>query len=508
MTSTDDEVQLSATATEVLAFLLANGVNHLAAAINNVRAANPAGPDVLALSVGVAEPTVTLHTAGIVDAIPRPWTISSTVATDLVAIDIREVLPDPPIPMNSADIPTTPKLVIAGVQPNGEILLINLSATPYLGMQGPNTIPIARSWVTQLALHPTTTITSVVPDLIPHVPSPRISHPDTATRDADIAFTTTAPDAATGTTINVSPTDDLEHIVFTPADRSAEVFLGDRTFPLWRTLSFTEAAWTALADTLTPPENPAPPIPHVWVRVLGPVQIASPNGVTSTATTGTNTPSRETELLTRLALAGSRGLPEQSVLDILWPGEKPADPSRSMLEQLSTFRRKYGQISESSNERIILRRDRKEANAAVRINPDVTTDWQIFTELIPATPSAATTENLTAALELVRGTPFEDAPPGRYEWAAHFRDRILDATADAAKELATRLATTNPARAHHAAVTGTRANPERQDLWQLALNTAPTTTAARDLVRDLDRHIAPKDQERSTRKATERATKQ
>ena len=106
---------------------------------------------------------------------------------------------------------------------------------------------------------------------------------------------------------------------------------------------------------------------------------------------------------------------------------------------------------------------------------DLYCDWKEFQRLAGPVPTQASTEDLTAAVALIRGAPFADIPDGDYGWrsAELLRDELLDRCSDAALELARRQhaagATTS---AYRTARLGISVYPQREDLWEVALATA------------------------------------
>ena len=101
------------------------------------------------------------------------------------------------------------------------------------------------------------------------------------------------------------------------------------------------------------------------------------------------------------------------------------------------------------------------------------------------TPSAASTERLEQALELVRGRPFEGAHPRRYAWAEPIRQRMISEIVDASYELARRRLMQGRWRAaEQAVVVGLAIEPALERLWRLRIlaahesrNTAATKEA-------------------------------
>ena len=122
---------------------------------------------------------------------------------------------------------------------------------------------------------------------------------------------------------------------------------------------------------------------------------------------------------------------------------------------------------------------------------DIYCDWKQFQQLIGSDPLSASTENLQAAVELIRGTPFADIPDADYQWREYvlLKDRLLDQCSDAALELARRrYADGNHTEAHRLAMLGIRTYPLREDLWEMAAATV-TDTDRPGLIFDLKESI-------------------
>lgn len=122
---------------------------------------------------------------------------------------------------------------------------------------------------------------------------------------------------------------------------------------------------------------------------------------------------------------------------------------------------------------------------------DLYCDWKEFQRLAGPVPTQASTENLTAAVALIRGAPFEDIPAGDYGWrsAELLRDELLDRCSDAALELARRQhAAGATTLAYETARLGIRVYPQREDLWEVALACA-TDSERPGLLYDLKQAI-------------------
>lgn len=440
---------------------------------------------------------------------PAPWT--RTDHGTLIA-DLSDIQP------NTDTNPAAPALAIAGITPDREILILNLHGLAHLGLHGPNRQAVARSLVYQLLLTPTTTITAADATLIPAInPRARVHDATIGPLPATVTFVHGNTPALPGTvTINTDPASELDNTLFTPANRSGELFCGPHRFEIWRTLDLPAPTWEQLTEEIDPTPEPQPVdeiLPdHLWVSVLGPIAITHPTDPDRSlgATTGKNTPNRYTELLARMALSPGGQVTSEEAIDTLWPGESYDKRRRPLLEALSRLRRELGDIP-GSDDRIILTRDDTTRStgrdsAAIRINPAITCDWLVFRDLIPTTPTAAPTANLKAAVDLIRGAPLQDAPDGRWAWAKYILDEAIDLLADTALELAQRLVIDNDTPSAYASCrAGLAVNPQRQDLWQLTLSISPPEDHP-ELIATLRRSIPSNEITRSTKSLIERAT--
>ncbi|GAT04565.1 bacterial transcriptional activator domain-containing protein [Mycolicibacterium fortuitum] len=123
---------------------------------------------------------------------------------------------------------------------------------------------------------------------------------------------------------------------------------------------------------------------------------------------------------------------------------------------------------------------------------DTFCDWKEFNRLVGHVPESATTEALTAAVQLIRGAPFEDVPDEDYSWRSVqlLKDELIDRCSTAAAELAQRQ---QAAGAHEAAYQtarlGLRVYAQREDLWLVAANSV-SDTERKALIWDL-KHAIP-----------------
>lgn len=157
---------------------------------------------------------------------------------------------------------------------------------------------------------------------------------------------------------------------------------------------------------------------RIRVNVLGPIQI---DGLAKPESTP---PPRATELLVYLALR--RTATGHELDEVFWPGKRDVTGTRN------TFVYRTRQLIGDDALPTIRRGE------PLRVTDDVLTDWAIFQEL---TAAALTTdderlENLTAAMELVRGRPFLGIDDAHYGWAENDIQVMVSAIADTAHLLA------------------------------------------------------------------------
>lgn len=123
---------------------------------------------------------------------------------------------------------------------------------------------------------------------------------------------------------------------------------------------------------------------------------------------------------------------------------------------------------------------------------DMFCDWKEFNRLIGHAPESATTEALTAAIQLIRGAPFEDVPDEDYSWRSVqlLKDELIDRCSTAAAELAQRQQAAGAREAaYQTARLGIRVYSQREDLWLVAANSV-TDADRKALIWDL-KHAIP-----------------
>lgn len=479
-------------------------------------------------------------------------------------------------PLHSALLPrstTAAHYVVAGVTSRNELLIINLAAVGYLGIEGADPIPMLRSWLMQiLAATPEAQLAVDDPDLAIN-DAPRITlipGPAAAPAEATAMFATghTSGPAAP---ITVSGQAAGAINVVLCSGPAAGIYLANRYWPMWRRMELSEAQWAPLAAALTPAKTPLtsaddmspgqfepapaaviaePPPPTLeptqppltsaddMSPVVRAAEMATPelhSGAVEEAPEEEQPPAAAAVFTPPTVLAadspaqpdpgGEAGLeavgPADDDADLPGPprsGEAPqrglfalgetyalgVDPDtglpvqhpavtrqgvRKPIKALMMLATSSGlTTAEWDKELQFNPPNRRQARTTIRklmggedpiredarglLVTDLYCDWKEFQRLAGPVPTQASTEDLTAAVALIRGAPFEDIPEGDYGWrsAELLRDELLDRCSDAALELARRQhAAGATTLAYETARLGIRVYPQREDLWEVAL---------------------------------------
>lgn len=173
-------------------------------------------------------------------------------------------------------------------------------------------------------------------------------------------------------------------------------------------------------DAASPPEPAAGHI-HPQVRVLGPVDLVHPRGSVE--------PTRRSRLIELAAyLVLHPGGDHHAVTEAVWPRGTTLTNRNTAVSKLR------GWLGRDDDGRPYLP---AVGSAGYRLAPMVDCDWHRFQKLTrrAAARGSAGAEDLQAALELVRGTPFAGTPPTRYSWADWPRQEMSSRIADVAFQL-------------------------------------------------------------------------
>lgn len=206
------------------------------------------------------------------------------------------------------------------------------------------------------------------------------------------------------------------------------------------------------AEDVVAPSSPAPvPGEGPTVLLLGPVEVEDAEGPVEQSKYR-----QLTEIAAFIALHPGRG--HAALDDAMWPGSRVTQNTRNTA--ISKLRRWFGRDAHGDD---YLPR----VDTGYRFHPGVTTDWDEWRSLVGDDPALAGTQQLVAALELVRGQPFTGVNPRRYGWAEHLKQEMISAIVDTAHELAQRALRNGDAHlARKASTIGLQVEPGMELLWR------------------------------------------
>jgi hypothetical protein len=191
-----------------------------------------------------------------------------------------------------------------------------------------------------------------------------------------------------------------------------------------------------------------------FVQLLGPVTVLHARGRLET-----DRRNQLTEIAAFIAL--HPGLDHTHLDEAKWPGARNLTNTRN--SAVSKLRRWLGPAADGTDYL-------PDASAGYRLHPDVRSDWDLWLDLLPDGPAAASTQALADALELVKGQPFAGVSKRTYAWAERAKQEMISAIGDAAHELARRALVDGDATlARQAAAAGLQADPGAELLWRDAL---------------------------------------
>ncbi|MEL7975192.1 LysM peptidoglycan-binding domain-containing protein [Isoptericola sp. F-RaC21] len=170
--------------------------------------------------------------------------------------------------------------------------------------------------------------------------------------------------------------------------------------------------------------------------------------------------SRLLELAAHLAL--HPGTTSAEVGAALWPERTEEARAAALSTAVARLRRWLGPASDGRD-----RLPRHAADDRLALH-DVGSDVRAWAALVGDDASAAATEDLERALDLVRGAPFAGSRPRRYAWAEADRLGLSARVVDVACEVARRRVLEGRWRAAERAVAvGLRVEPAHEALWRL-----------------------------------------
>ena len=230
---------------------------------------------------------------------------------------------------------------------------------------------------------------------------------------------------------------------------------------IFRLSTPTDTGDVATTATAEPVDPAPPPVPEITanqapvVRVLGLVTVLHARGELEV-----DRRSQLAEIAAILVL--NPGIDHNQLDEMKWPNARLLERTRN--SAVYKLRRWLGDNDAGDPYLPKVGRD------GYRFHPDVRSDWDLWQDLLPEGPGSASTEDLAAALELVKGQPFAGAKKRTYGWAERIKQDMISAIGDVAHELARRaLLAGNATLARQAAAAGLQADPGAELLWRDAL---------------------------------------
>lgn len=165
-------------------------------------------------------------------------------------------------PLHSQLLPrstTASHHVVVGITSRNEVLLVNLAAAGYLGIEGGNPVLIMRSWLMQ-ALSKTPTAVVAVTDPALAVPGAERLHliddPHLSPEGTSLVLSTahtSAPTVGQPHPIIVSSQAVDAANVLLCNEAVAGIYLSNRYWPVWRRMEIADQQWQHLTSILAPP---------------------------------------------------------------------------------------------------------------------------------------------------------------------------------------------------------------------------------------------------------------
>ena len=234
-----------------------------------------------------------------------------------------------------------------------------------------------------------------------------------------------------------------------------------------------------------------------YLQMLGPVEVRGARGEQpvnpNTAAQWRSAIRKGTELVAFLSV--NPNATAEQVHSVFWPGQvatgKKANDDRNGLT--SKTRRWLGQNDAGEFYVPLI------TTGEYRLHDDVRSDWQDFLELIGAEISDTSTDQLLAALELVKGQPISGVPDKRYVFADRLRNEMIATIGDVAHEVATRSLSTGKVRhARLASAIGRMVDPINEVFWRDGLRAehqAGDHAGVERLITQLEQSLAAVDED-------------
>ncbi|MBN6749449.1 hypothetical protein [Micrococcus luteus] len=213
-------------------------------------------------------------------------------------------------------------------------------------------------------------------------------------------------------------------------------------------------------------EQVTPEVP--LVSLLGPMRIVGARGEAPVSASTGKVSDQQAERCVALAayLALHPGASAEAYHAAFWPNADPSGTTASSnRNKLAAQTRKYLGQEEDGTQFFP-----RASSDGYRLDPRVTTDWQILRSLISNDPTTVSTPALVAAMRLVRGAPFQHAKSKNVAWADDLHQEMVELICDAAHELVHRaLSAGHHGHAQLAARVGRTVDPASEAMWRDAI---------------------------------------
>lgn len=246
-----------------------------------------------------------------------------------------------------------------------------------------------------------------------------------------------------------------------------------------------EAVVDVAASELAGRVRPAGPV----VAIMGELKVVGAAGVAPVAksTGAVSVPQMQRCAAFAGFLALHPGASFEAVHAAFWPGVYPegATASASRNKLAGQTRRYLGQAVDGAPFFPLVR------SSGYRLHEAVTTDWQVFCQVVGEDPARASTAALVAGLRLVRGAPFEHARAKNVAWTEELHRQMVARIGAAAHELWVRaMAAGHHGHAQLAARVGRTVDPGNEAAWREAMTAEAAADAREEVARLVERLYA------------------
>lgn len=158
--------------------------------------------------------------------------------------------------------------VVAGITSRNEVLVVNLAAAGYLGIEGGNAVLMMRSWLMQTLSKSPEAVLAVTDSALAIAGAERlllVESADAAPPAVSLILTTghtSAPAADRPHPILVSSQAAGAANVVLCNESVAGIYLANRYWPIWRRMEVADQQWEHLKDVLTPTAGAGAPAEH------------------------------------------------------------------------------------------------------------------------------------------------------------------------------------------------------------------------------------------------------